>query len=256
MKRNNVLVFPRNRLDEYFLSYRREAKRRGWPIGHKADLYAKGEVAFLSSRPRRERRDAFQRIYEALRGPWQAFRNGKGVSADEAFGLLDSRSLQECHRNRLSLSTLRPADARCVWACLLAVAPIKANRSGMVSPVPVSKFLHFARPALFPIYDMEVVESDVRRNYDLSGENDKQLERLEEWSRHEHDRLRRYLRFILWSAKQVQGIGRQALMTSFVRHFQAALDEEKHPRVDKRVVSGLVAAAIEFIVIGRQHADH
>src|SRR4051812_13090295 len=70
-------------------SYADRARRQGWQVAHKLDLYNFAKTAFEGSGDEGSRRAAFQRIYDDLRRYWQVFRNtGNHWDAAETFDAL------------------------------------------------------------------------------------------------------------------------------------------------------------------------
>jgi len=139
--------------------YAKFARERDWGIDNKLELYNWAKVAFDSSLPERNRREAFYIVYDNLKGNRQVFRNARWGywTGDETFEVLD-RECQGCSRqDSLSLLTLQhpSQESDILLAILNKLRNLKPARG--YPWMPVAKFTHFFNPKLFPIYDNEVI---------------------------------------------------------------------------------------------------
>ncbi len=131
---------------------------RAWSIEHQIGLYNAAEKAFGDDGSF----DDFATIYEALRRWWKVFRNGKDCwTAKKTFQVL--RSFDPSLRAR-ALSQMAVVDWGKAWQCLENIKGIKQNKSGYLSLVAISKFLHFWNPRLFVICDAAAVEGYALRH--------------------------------------------------------------------------------------------
>jgi len=173
----------------------------------------------------------------------------------KTFGVLTSSRCQRCSRGELDLATLGNADDLGVlWQCLTGMSGIKTLESGEVSPMAVSKFLHFFNPRLFPVFDRKVIE-----NWALPLFRGERRQSRERWeaatSPFAQDPLfgrglGKYLYYILWAADCFASVSTKKTMTVFVRSFHEMLQAEGQGARPPKQIRLNFATAFEFALIG------
>jgi len=235
-------------------AYRRitSGKGRGWWLSEKVRLYALAESAFDSDSPDST---AFAEIHRTLRGYWQVFRNGSGWPPRRILRVLMSEACQACSRTRLDLMALgRSSDLAPLWSCLVAMSGIKVLPRGNVSPMAVSKFLHFYNPRLFPIFDRAFVRNGVfpryRRRINASREHWSRRTSLFEAHPFYRRGLGEYLHYVLWAADCVTRVDVAETMSVFVQCYRTMLAHEGRGRGVPADLETYYATAFECALIG------
>jgi len=236
--------------------YGQLAKNRAWRVTSKARLYVLSASAFDLSSPRLA---DFVKIYEELRRFWQVLRGGTAWPPEKVFDVLLSDHCTPCGRDRLNL--LRVGDSGtldALWNCLTVMSKVKSLQGGGISPMAVSKFLHFFNPRLFPIYDRAVVrdkafphfsskinESKKRWHDGVAAFVDEPLFKLG---------LGDYLHYLLWAADCFAAIDARATMQVFAQCFAAMLEAEGSDALMPPNIELNYANAFEFAMIGASPA--
>lgn len=152
--------------------YAKVANTRGWGISHKLEMYNWAKAAFDSNLSPYAQQREFGYIYDNLKGGWKVFRNAQGGywTKQETFEALTKECQTVSRQSGLKLTTLIPESPES-WSLLADLGKLRnLKRTNWYPWMPVSKFTHFFNPALFPIYDTEVIWNKVlngvfRRDY-------------------------------------------------------------------------------------------
>jgi hypothetical protein len=203
--------FTESVIEESFKA--RDKAYSGWDPDMYVSVWKMAFSAFDEANPDR---NAFNALYDTLKGHWQVFRNlrdGKALDADAVYELL-SRLPHRARRLRLSEIT---ADHDGLLREVTDKAKsIKTGKNG-ASLVAMSKFLHFWNPRLFLIVDRWAMADGVLRRLwirrSLPGDFDADAS-------HYFDLLR-------WAS----GILRDnpAILMGFHRHIERVLDVKALP---------------------------
>ena len=136
--------------------------KKGWldPAGN-LNLYEASWRSFNSSLDAGAAFQHFEKIYGELRGPnWQVFRSSRGSAGswtpEQIFETIRREFADFSWRSPVNLRTFLASEASArLQRGLANMRGIKPNKYYPL--MTVSKFLHFYNPALFPIYDTEVI---------------------------------------------------------------------------------------------------
>ena len=132
-----------------------------WFQACELDLYDASVYAFDPSTSKEEALRSFGHIYHDLASRhWNVFRPSSPAECwepERIFETVSSKFSAYSWRGPISLLTFwKPATASHLQSCLIEMRGIKPKKKGY--PImTASKFLHFYNPALFPIYDTEVM---------------------------------------------------------------------------------------------------
>jgi hypothetical protein len=228
--------------------YLQFAKNADWPISGeagKAALYESGIAAFASDQSEAERQVAFESIYNNLQSYWQVFRGAKSKwNMEKTFGVLDE--CRDIHRKSgLTLSNLDDSSlAQRVMPCLERLTDLKVKFKGGYPYMPVSKFLHFLNPDLFPIYDTAVVWNKVFGAFEKDYLDLCTKEKLEPWA----DGAERYGNYMLWAADLVRQD--RDFIKCFSDWFRAQANGRTSEMGDNAGCYSGAATAFEFVAIG------
>jgi len=245
------------RIERALRGYCERAKNRAWLVSSKARLYALAETAFDPAKPDL---DAFREIYEELRSYWQVFRRGHRWPSQQVFDVLLSETCQPCSREQLDLIKIAAAeDLQSVWRCLAAMSGVKTLRSGDVSAVAVSKFLHFFNPRLFPIFDRAVVKHEVIPQF-RSSLAQSQARWLTHVASVASDALFAcglgdYLHYLLWASDCLANVDVESTMATFTLSFAQMLESEGRGARPPASIHLHYATAFEFAMIGASSSD-
>ena len=136
------------------------AARPNWDIGTKIDLYRHADTAFGYDQPEYERRQAFYAIYNSLKSYWKVFRKAQNYwDADTTFSALDTLRLSRRDSGTDLISLSAGTHSAGILRELLSLRDLKKNQS--YPYMAVSKFLHFANPGLYPIFDTDAIWNTV-----------------------------------------------------------------------------------------------
>lgn len=251
-------------LQEYFIqpdkqrlaleAYTRVVSDRGWPTHGVLDMYEATLRAFDPAVPYDEAFRVFNsKIYAELSSYWLVFRPfspARCWNSQEIFDTLKSEFSQFAIGTDVTLPNLMSSI---VWKSLLpSLAKMKDIKPNKAYPsMTVSKFLHFYNPAVFPIYDFEVVWKTV-----LEKRFKMDFRQFCEASRLGYDIgdtvffLRNY---IGWASHLLASAHPQ-----FMELFARWLQEQPLCRIESRkslVPLSLYATAFEFVVIGAAEAE-
>lgn len=215
-------------------------------------MYRLAERAFDPAQPYP---DLFEQIYAELRSYWQVFRGGKGWTPDQVFDTLVSPACQLCSRTNLDLVKIQKgSEIERVWRCLSAMKGIKILRSGKISAMAVSKFLHFFNPGLFPIYDRKVIGQRAMPSFNEEmkqsrGKWQGKLTDVQNDSAFAHG-LGEYLAYTLFASDCFSDVNASASMAIFAQAFDKMVKEEDRGAEAPRGIHRYFATAFEFALIG------
>lgn len=140
--------------------------QKGWldPAGN-LNLYEASRYAFNASLGEVEAFTYFKKIYDELKGPnWQVFRSSRANAISwepgRIFQTIRNEFVDFSWRGPVNLQNFQESGTSVsLQPSLAKMREIKQNKDYPV--MTVSKFLHFYNPALFPIYDTEVIWKNV-----------------------------------------------------------------------------------------------
>lgn len=143
-------------------SYGRFASGANWPIRHKLDLYNHAKAAFVLDIPVGQKLEHFSNIYSSLKNYWKVFRGCPSYwSEAKVFQMLVAECQPFAQTSSVSLQTLKLPSRECT-VILESLRKFRNLKQTKYYPwMPVSKFIHFYNPALFPIYDYAVMWQQV-----------------------------------------------------------------------------------------------
>jgi hypothetical protein len=232
--------------------YARAVKSRAWSIEHKVDLYGHAQSAFGGSKIAREQRFAeFAEVYRNLRAYWQIFRGAKRrLDAVEVFQLLERISIGS-RASGVSLLNFHLSDnLASVSRAVDSLAPIKVTSSGAFPLMTVSKILHFFNPALFPIYDTQVIWNQVFRKHRPAWRRFCNSEGI----RQEAEGAEWYLAYMRWG-NQLLRTANADFMKNFEEWMEGIVPPDRAKDVRNLGVRGYYATAFEFSIIGASVDD-
>lgn len=226
------------------------APERGWGIEDKMELYEASRRAFGPATLLGEALLAFRKIYDDLYRPapaggWGVGRNASGPCwpAAKTFDTIKT----EFHLFRWSGPiTLLNFHSSNDWAALLSSLE-KMRELKPVAGYPVmavSKFLHFYNPALFPIYDNEVIWNGVFRCF---RSDFKEFCCTSGFKYEYEDTASFYCKYIRW-ANSLLASAHSGFMKTFVDWLRTQPGAELPRRTFD--VTTLYATAFEFTAIG------
>ena len=140
--------------------YSRFARGRNhWSVHEKLELYEASRLAFDPTAPKDTALRIFtNEIYNNLESYWQVFRTrlpGTHWTPQQTFDTIKREFSHFAWDSSVTLLNLTTQDKASLLSCLVKMEKIKPHRDYPI--MAVSKFLHFYNPALFPIYDTEVI---------------------------------------------------------------------------------------------------
>jgi len=217
-------------------------------------MYNWAKAAFDSELEERDKRTAFHKVYDTLKGYWQVFRNASQYwSADKTFDELTN----ECHafsrQSGLTLTALRP-DTRESETVFDGLSRLRGLKSTKYYPwMAVAKFTHFFNPFLFPIYDKRFIRDKVLNGVFRTD--------YRQWCRkigvdpnETNESAGFNLTYTLMAANVIQEAD-----ASFMPHFrqwfsrQVGRCNDEHGVLDE--VSRYFATAFEYAAIGAAHLE-
>jgi hypothetical protein len=141
-----------------FSKFAQSAGRSGWPVDERLDMYE--AFAFRNS----ESTNAFQlfktQVYDMLSSYWQVWRPlspSQCWPPEQIFETINREFARFGWDGSVTLANFGNLGSRqLLLSCLYKLSAMKITKQGY--PImPVTKFLHFYNPALFPIYDEKVI---------------------------------------------------------------------------------------------------
>jgi hypothetical protein len=233
-------------------AYGKFAGSSDWSVSHKMDLYEGSRVAFGPATPEGEGLRAFEHIYNSLVSHWQVFRP-HGVagswSAATTYQKIKSEFAAFAWGGPSTLPTLHGSGKhQDLMFSLMEMEKIKPN-SGYPT-MTVSKFLHFYNPALFPIYDTEVIWNKVfkrfKADYDRFRTAANLVSRAGDVA---------FLRNYMCWASSLMASAHPAFMATFVDWLAGELPPRKFEALGREMLGTLYATAFEFTAIGAACVD-
>lgn len=236
-------------------AYTRFATGSAWSVCSKMELYDASRTAYDPQTPTEQAFESFQTIYDTLKGYWQVFRTSKRDldespwSAKEIFDKIRIEFAGYGWNDPIVLPTFfETGKHHALRFSLMEMRGIKANND--YPTMTVSKFLHFYNPALFPIYDTEVVWKKVfgrfRADYDefCSSANLAKDANGDAF-------LRNYM---CWGSSLMSSAN-SSFMADFVDWLQQELPPRQFNATGPVALGRLYATAFEFTAIGAAVAE-
>jgi len=132
-------------------------------------------------------------------------------------------------------------------AAVHKVIGVKSMRKQWVSPMAASKFLHFLNPAVFPVYDTQVIENQVLHVFRPEWRDFTTTLRVSEMAL--HTGLTYYLKYLCFAAHLLRPHS-DAIMEIFSDWLDRLLEATGHAHCDTAHMRRAQAAAFEYIAIG------
>lgn len=218
-----------------------------WSVPLKMDLYEASRVAFHTGEGDDERIKAFEKVYGNLVSSWQVFRpHGVAGSwtARTIYDKIGEHFALFAWGGPVSLPTLYGSGKhQDLMFSLMEMEKIKPNNGYPI--MTVSKFLHFFNPALFPIYDTEVVWNKVFKRFKTDYDGFRTSANLA--SRAGDVAFMR--NYMCW-ASSLMASAHPAFMDDFVGWLGDELPRRKFDALGPDVLRTLYATAFEFTAIG------
>ncbi len=217
----------------------RKSRQGEWSIPHKFGLYRHAARAWDRTLDDAAREGEFTKVLQALRG-WRIARNGTLLLSDtEIFSRLDSLTpIRAIKRASDDLqAAIRPVEA---------LRNVKSASGSWRSPMALSKILHFFTPRIYPVYDNEIIEGIVLRQFREEWTGFEQEIRVSiSWP---HTGTIYYLKYMLW-CEQMLTVGGNLVRDEFARW----IERQNIPYATAALAHGLDATAFEMIAIGAAH---
>jgi len=235
--------FTRKGAEDALKKYLPVTKERRWPIQDRIKLYQLSQKAWDSNSSGQDAFDAFDAICKKLRG-WQVFRpGGPHWESPEIFSVL--KELRDPQANSLRLSTLAEGRGHdYVLRCCMKLRDIKKLSSEDFPRMAVSKFLHFFRPDIFPIYDNAVIKNQALKTFRRQWLDFEPVLKVDNMRL--NPGMAHYLKYTLWGAHLLAPC-RDQVMQVFSQWLYKVEPNQDIPR---DFVLALEAAAFEMILIG------
>lgn len=239
--------FQEGRWRQALRRYGRFAEESGWSVPHRLELYNQAKLAFDLSLEEGVREDAFQYLYESLRGFWQVFRNAETHWNEEAAFAFFSQNGEDCGPGSVrSLENLSRSEMQAiVLPFLKKVGDIKTMPGGGYPTVTASRFLHFFNPRFFPNFDNAVINQQVLQAFGADFDRYCADAGIADWE----DEAALYGQYMLWASRHVQ-MADPELFSDFETWFKAQVEGDEDPNGVLEEIGKQHATAFEFVAIG------
>lgn len=233
-------------------AYATFARGSAWSVLMKMDLYTASRIAFDPATSDSEAFKAFERIYGTLASYWQVFRpHGAKDSwpARQIFDTIKKEFSKFAWGGSLTLPNfLGSGEHQSLLSSLMEMERIKPTNGYPI--MTVSKFLHFYNPALFPIYDTEVIWNKVFKRFKADYDDVRSSNNLASGSG-DAAFLRNY---VCWGSSLVSS-AHPRFMALFVDWLGDELPRRKFDVLGRETLATLYATAFEFTAIGAAVAE-
>jgi hypothetical protein len=218
----------------------------------KIDLYAASRLAFDPATPNAEGLKAFEAIYGNLVSYWQVFRphgTAESWTARQIFDAIKNEFSEFAWGSSATLPNfLNSGRHEMLMRGLVKLDRIKPNNDYPV--MAVSKFLHFFNPALFPIYDTEVIWKKVFKCFQTDYDDFCTSRELGPRA----DNAAFFDNYMCWGSSLLSS-AHPKFMHSFVEWLGNELSPRQFDVLGRTTLGTLHATAFEFTAIGAARAE-
>ncbi len=242
-----IAYFQNGRWRQALRRYAQFAEESGWTVGHRLELYGQASIVFDAANTDELRQEAFNYLYEALRGYWQVFRGATSHWDEETAYTFFSENLDDCGPKSVrTLESLSRNEMRkIVLPFLEKLRDIKTVPTGGYPTMAASRFLHFFNPRLFPNFDNAVINQQVLQVFGPDFDKYCADAGIADWD----EEPAFYAQYMLWASRHVQ-LADPELTADFVTWCKAQVEEDEETSEMLGAIGQHQATLFEFVAVG------
>lgn len=246
--------------------------QKNWSIPQKIAMHSDACIAWDQTCGIADREAAWNNVCRPLRGPWGVSRNGHLMSCEDIFGILSGQCLPCSRTTNLSLAVdlFEQSNLTALAHHFTALRTVKVLKSGEYPYMPALKLSHFFNPALFPIYDTDVIWSGAlngcfRLSWKQFNEHESRLSQLS-WEDPHWRALTNgardfvppgiyfCLQYVLWANELIRN-AHDDFMRQFAEFLFHEGGEDARTLNERQRLDTFFAAAFEMLLIGAMAAS-